>query len=1223
MKTVNKIICITIVFVVIVAQFPIMAFAKTVTNVPSFNAEQSDVVSEDGLWTYDIARDRNGELRVWITDYHETVGSELIIPSTIDGMRVQSVDMWATLRINKGTKIKLEENVERIGGNFLQAKQNLQVELPSSLLMIDPNTFMVDTNLTINFPDGLTAIGEGAFSKCTFSGTTDIVLPESLKCIGNNAFEKTNITSVKMGSKTDFAPSYFSQTVGAYPTSITFPHTFPYTPFVNCTSLTSLKIDENNPYFINENGVIYTADKKELVFMNSAPLNYVIPDSVEYICSRALENKTFESVFISSSIVNLGGLSFSGSTIGKVIFADDCTIDIISNTFKNCKIDEITIPKSVTRIDSDAFYKCGIKKLNFEEGSELSEIGMRAFASNDFDTLDLTNCKLLTTAFQNAFNSNERLKTVDMTGVPMEELSRSMFGGCSNLREFKISKYSRIIAYSAFYGDKELEDIDLSHIAKIEESSFQLCDKINVSNFFVSSGTTEDGYQYNEFENHISLIGYTGDTNELVMPDEINGKPVTDIVWSANMIFRNKRINSVKLPEKLEFISSYAFQYTQIKELSELPETLRYIGGWAFSGCSFNEVTLNEGLEYVLSAAFEWCPFESLEIPDSVLYYCGGMNYTENSITFGKNVRNIKKIIDVSDASYRAANIYISPENPYYCFENGILYNGDKTEIYRAFNSYNVDEISENYQIPESVKIIDDNAFNGCTALKGLTLPASVEYIGKGAFRDCTALGDMIVSEKTEYIGKEAFSLSSLTSVHFSDGFKTETLQSTFTHCDNLHSVTFGDVDVKNLIGTFVGSGIKNVDIPESVVNLTGTYFFTDLSNITEVKLPDGLKVLSGTFESSNISISEIVIPKGVEKIGGYTFHNCKKLKRIDFGNVKFLGKAAFMNCTALETVDLTGITYFAEDNEGTFSDCPKLKKLTFNRTDKGTDIEENANENNDSIETVVIGNGIKNVKSKAFADCSNLETAVISDSVESIADNAFENCKKLTIVCTKNSNAMLYAKQNNINYKTFKINPVPDQEYTGKEIKPGLNVTVGESRLSAGKDYSVSYSDNINIGTAKAFAVGLGDYSIYASTVKFNIVPHQHKYSVKTVKPSYEKEGYTLHSCSCGKSYKTDKKAKLKVNGATIKKLSAGRKEITVSFKKVKNISGYQLQYSTSKSFKTIKTVSVSNPKTVKKKIKNLKAKKKYYIRIRAYKKVGKKTYYSSWSKAKSVKTK
>ncbi len=89
-----------------------------------------------------------------------------------------------------------------------------------------------------------------------------------------------------------------------------------------------------------------------------------------------------------------------------------------------------------------------------------------------------------------------------------------------------------------------------------------------------------------------------------------------------------------------------------------------------------------------------------------------------------------------------------------------------------------------------------------------------------------------------------------------------------------------------------------------------------------------------------------------------------------------------------------------------------------------------------------------------------------------------------------------------------------------------------------------------------------------------------------------------------------------------SISKLKAGSKSFTATWKKVSYASGYQVQYSTSKSFKNAKTVKVSSSKTSKT-VKSLTAKKKYYVRVRAYKLVGKTYVYSSWSAAKNVTTK
>ena len=102
----------------------------------------------------------------------------------------------------------------------------------------------------------------------------------------------------------------------------------------------------------------------------------------------------------------------------------------------------------------------------------------------------------------------------------------------------------------------------------------------------------------------------------------------------------------------------------------------------------------------------------------------------------------------------------------------------------------------------------------------------------------------------------------------------------------------------------------------------------------------------------------------------------------------------------------------------------------------------------------------------------------------------------------------------------------------------------------------------------------------------------------------------------------------KINPKGVSISKLSGSKKVLTVKWKKPSSVyreqmTGYQIRYSTSSEMTKAKTVTIKNTKATSKKISKLKAKKKYYVQLRTYKTVKGKTYYSGWSKVKSVKTK
>lgn len=108
-------------------------------------------------------------------------------------------------------------------------------------------------------------------------------------------------------------------------------------------------------------------------------------------------------------------------------------------------------------------------------------------------------------------------------------------------------------------------------------------------------------------------------------------------------------------------------------------------------------------------------------------------------------------------------------------------------------------------------------------------------------------------------------------------------------------------------------------------------------------------------------------------------------------------------------------------------------------------------------------------------------------------------------------------------------------------------------------------------------------------------------------------------------KKQQTTKKINVKAPKATkVKTVKSAKKSLLITWLKVKEVKGYEIQVATDKKFKkNKKTVLVKKTKTVKQKIKKLKAKKKYFVRIRTYKMIGKRKVYSGWSNVKTGKTK
>ncbi len=242
------------------------------------------------------------------------------------------------------------------------------------------------------------------------------------------------------------------------------------------------------------------------------------------------------------------------------------------------------------------------------------------------------------------------------------------------------------------------------------------------------------------------------------------------------------------------------------------------------------------------------------------------------------------------------------------------------------------------------------------------------------------------------------------------------------------------------------------------------------------------------------------------------------------------------------------------------------------------------------------------------------------------------------------------------------KVSAVAQQSYTGKAVKPSLTVTLGGVKLISGKDYTVSYSSNINPGTAKAKLTFKGNYS-GSKTVSFKIALAKMKSvkvaatSNKGIKLSWGKipcdKYYIYRYDSKSKSYKLIKtttatsytnsglsqmtkytyrvKAAKIVNGKThfntavqisaytkpsaptTFKLAVKNRAIKVSWSKNSKASGYQIYRSTDGwNYKLVKTVT--SPNIVSWTNTGLSNDKYYSYKIRSYRKIGSTTYYSGF---------
>ena len=237
---------------------------------------------------------------------------------------------------------------------------------------------------------------------------------------------------------------------------------------------------------------------------------------------------------------------------------------------------------------------------------------------------------------------------------------------------------------------------------------------------------------------------------------------------------------------------------------------------------------------------------------------------------------------------------------------------------------------------------------------------------------------------------------------------------------------------------------------------------------------------------------------------------------------------------------------------------------------------------------------------------------------------------------------------------------------YTGEEVKPSIGLmysNYNQTFLIEGVDYKVEYSNNINPGVASMKIIGMGDYKGYELNFTFVIEkkaptttedqkptttttetkPTTSSTTTETKPATTETRPSTEDSSTAGTTAAKKETAttaapviRISVKKAAIQKIKALKKAFTINILKNKDqVTGYQISYSYKKNFKgqkvkTLKKFKYKKIKVKRKKytitsykVKGLKRKKTIYVRVRAYKQVGKTKVYGKWSSVKKVKIK
>jgi len=529
-------------------------------------------------------------------------------------------------------------------------------------------------------------------------------------------------------------------------------------------------------------------------------------------------------------------------------------------------ITSVTIPSTVTTIGEMAFQYTNITSVTIP--ASVKSIGMQAFAfCNGLTSVSLPGS--VETIGPGALRLCENLESA-VIGEGIKAIPPYMFERCgklssvtlpSTLEEFSDKGTSNIPEGSAFIECTSLTSINLpASVKKIATQTFR---NSGLKNITIPDACTEIGAMTFAFcfdlesiklpENLTVIEGdmfaYCRELKEIIIPDkvtEIGENPTTGCFSGCNSLtkvvlgkslkvihqstFSGCPLEEVTFPESLETIKTHAFDYcTALTEIN-INKNISEIEGGAFANCSklqaFNVAPENthfaslDGILYDkplttiiavpagISGTLE-LPAGLKAIAERAFYGCYGIT----SITIPENVESIGNFAFSGCMNLTAINV--APGNSHYSSEQGILYNGDKTELIIMPEDCEITDLTlpatvktiaasslsgsriRTIQLPDGLKTIGDYAFSSAEYLTSVTIPNTVESIGISAFARCRSLTEATLPASLSVIP-----------------------ESVFNDCTSLKSVTLPDDFVEIGNWAFQNTRLESISLPASVTRL-------------------------------------------------------------------------------------------------------------------------------------------------------------------------------------------------------------------------------------------------------------------------------------------------------------------------------------------------------------------------------------------------------------------
>ena len=700
-------------------------------------------------------------------------------------------------------------------------------------------------------------------------------------------------------------------------------------------------------YTLNSDG---TATVSECLYKMTPDIN--IPSTV----NDGTQNYTVKKI---------GRYAFDGKRfITSVTFPE--TLEYMDYcSFRYCSgLTAVNIPASLKELSSSNFSECtSLQTVTIAAGSQLTKVDEAAF----YNCNKLTSINLPSTVTEigtSAFIYCKGLTTFTMP-ASLTTLKSSAFNGCKGLTSITLPSGVTTISNSAFYDCTGLTEMTIpSSVTTIESSAFYGCNGLT-SVTIPATVTTMGEYVFSHCKGLTSATiagGVTSLPRDLF--SECTKLESVSIPQSVTSIGRGvfylcTALGNITLPANLTEIGSYAFYGTPITTMT-LPATVTSIGEYAFRECSkLESINLPNNLNTITYAMFNGCKaLTAIDIPASVTkiegYAFEGCTAL-NEAVIPETVTSIGEGLFKNCTSLEKATL---PDNitqlPYHTFYGCT-----------ALQSFNW---------PAQLTTIANGVFSGSKALRGdVVLPQSVKVIKNNAFQDCDYMKSITLPDELTTLEYEAFyGCDSLQTIVFPKSLKTLP-RNLCGYCKQLTNVTFPE-DLETIESyAFQYCGLKGtLTLPASLKTIKDHAFYRcEMEHIT---FTEGIQTIGNSAFHSCESLLEVTLPASLAQLEGYAFDDCDNLLKVTFPadvtNLTFTGRQHFSYNKQLRSITFpqAGMTTIPE---GMFAECDRLRQVELPTT-------------------------LTSIGKQAFYGCDSLQTIYIPDDVTAIGDEAFDYCKKL-----------------------------------------------------------------------------------------------------------------------------------------------------------------------------------------------------------------------------------